>query len=287
MIKFNKISKSFKSDFWGKSNLILNDVSFEIESGNIIGFLGANGAGKTTTLKILMDFIKQDSGEVVFSKELGDKRTEINRSIGYLPEHPYFYPDLSGREFLKFLIELNDIKFESVLREVDEWTKKLKIDHALNRKIRSYSKGMLQRIGFVAAIIHKPKILILDEPLSGVDPVGRSILKQAMRDLNKEGTTIFFSSHIVADLEEVCNRVIILEKGVVIYSGDKVELLEKHSSGNYKVTYRQEDGLSITKTVLSKDKDQLILNLVNNSASIESLILETPSLEDVVYNLKK
>lgn len=286
MLEFNKISKSFKSDFWGKGTKVLDEVSFKISAGDIIGFLGANGAGKTTSLKILMDFIKHDSGEVIFADSLGNKRVEINKSIGYLPEHPYFYPDLTGMDFINFLLELNDVSPNSVSDQISLWTERLKIDHALNRKIRGYSKGMLQRLGFVAAILHKPKFLILDEPLSGVDPVGRTILKEAMRDLNKNGTTIFFSSHIVADLEEVCNKVIFLEKGKVLFSGEKDELLRANSSGNYKVTYLENGKLKI-REIIQSEKNDFLKHIIDNGGELIALQQIIPTLEEVVYKLKK
>lgn len=286
MLEFNKVSKSFKSDFWGKGTKVLDDVTFKITSGDIVGFLGANGAGKTTSLKILMNFIKQDSGEVNFSQSLGIKRSEINKSIGYLPEHPYFYPDLTGMDFICFLLELNNVAPKSVEEDIKNWTQRLKIDHALNRKIRGYSKGMLQRLGFVASILHRPKLLILDEPLSGVDPVGRAILKQAMRDLNKSGVTIFFSSHIVADLEEVCNKVVFLEKGKILFSGSKDELLQQNSSGKYKISYKENEN-SFIRELGPNEKDSFMTDLVNRGATINSLEPIIPTLEEVVYKLKK
>ncbi|MDD0854605.1 ABC transporter ATP-binding protein [Halobacteriovorax sp. GB3] len=286
MIHFNEVLKTFKSDFWSKEKVVLDKVSFEIPQGKVIGFLGANGAGKTTSIKILMDFIKPKSGTVVFSKELGNNDLEIKKNIGYLPEHPYFYPYLTGREFAKYLLELNGLKIGDYNDQLIRWTKKLLIDHALDQKIRSYSKGMLQRLGFVVAILHSPKFLVLDEPLSGVDPIGRSVMKDAIRELNAKGMTIFFSSHIVSDLEEVCSDVIFLERGKVLFNGSKDELLKKDTDLQYSVILREKDKL-IEKVFNEEDKNIFLKEAIKNNKAIERVEAIVPTLEEVVYKLKK
>jgi ABC-2 type transport system ATP-binding protein len=211
MITFNNITKSFKTDFWAKPFKALDCVSFTIREGELTGFLGANGAGKTTSIKIMMKFIWQNAGEVIYSNKLGINQMEIFSNLGFVPERPYFYPHLTGREFLSFAGELCKVTRNDLKTAIDKWGEQFQIAHAIDRKVRGYSKGMLQRLGIISSLIHNPKIIILDEPLSGLDPVGRKEIKDALLDLNKQGKTIFFSSHIVSDVEEISIKVLVVE----------------------------------------------------------------------------
>ena len=192
MIQFNNITKKFQNNFWDKEFTAVDNVSFGISSGDLVGFLGANGAGKTTLIKILMDFSRQTSGHIDFDKTMGQTSSEVKSGIGYLPERPYLYPHLTGREFLHYVGALNSIDAENLERLIIYWSEKMQIAHALEKSTKEYSKGMLQRLGFVSCLIHNPKLLILDEPLSGLDPMGRRDFKKIMVELNKNGVTIFF-----------------------------------------------------------------------------------------------
>lgn len=233
MITAQNIRKSFRGQsghFWEKEIEILKGVTFEIKENRIVGFLGANGAGKTTFLKILMGFISQTSGEITFSPILGQKPKEIKSQIGYLPERPYFHQNLTGHEFIHYMGELNGLNKRQIREAIEKWADVFKIRFALDREIKKYSKGMLQRLGFLISLIHDPKIVILDEPLSGLDPLGRKELKDVLKELKDLGKTIFFSSHIVSDVEEVCDDVIFLNDGKIEYSGSVEEKL-KDSGG--------------------------------------------------------
>ncbi len=166
MIEFNEITKIFKSDLLTQPFTALKDVSFKVADEKIVGFLGANGAGKTTSLKIAMDFIRPTSGTVTFSENLGSHKREILKNIGFLPERPYFYPHLKGREFCHFMGSLSGLSKNEINKQIEIWAPRFKIDFALDRETRTYSKGMLQRIGFLVTLLHDPKMVILDEPLS-------------------------------------------------------------------------------------------------------------------------
>lgn len=286
MIKFNQVYKDFKTDFWKSHSRVLDGISFSVREGKVTGFLGANGSGKTTCIKIMMDFIKKDSGEITFDAKLGSSKKEVMKSIGYLPEHPYFYPYLSGREFASYLMKLSNVEKKDYDTFLEDYAKRLKIADALDREIRGYSKGMLQRLGFLVSILHNPKVLILDEPLSGVDPIGRSIMKKMILELKDKGVTIFFSSHIVSDLEEVCDDVVILEKGKIVYSGDKIQLLKFSETGSYKIVYKLNEGI-VNKRVLEKEKNEFLNEVLKKGGDILSVELETPNLEDVVYKLRR
>lgn len=298
MIEFQKIKKSFKANFWSDPTEVLKDISFNINKGEMVGFLGANGAGKTTLIKIIMGFIKSDSGHVVFDKvTMGHTHKEQLSNIGYLPERPYFYPHLSGREFLNFLAELNKVSRALCEERIQIWAKRMKIDHALDRTINSYSKGMLQRLGFVSTLLHDPEFLILDEPLSGLDPVGRREFKDALLEINNLGKTVFFSSHIVGDVEELCSKVIVLEHGEIVYKGLIEELVRKHSLADYRVVIKcGADKISSGKhihdlgefavySIPEKEKAEFLNEVVDKNIDLVSMGQIQPSLEQIVYNI--
>lgn len=286
MIKFANISKRFQTNFWEKEFKALDDVSFEIHEGDLIGFLGANGAGKTTLIKCLMNFSKQDSGEIIFSSPLKNDPVAVRAQIGYLPERPYIYPYLTGREFLQYIGSLYNIPEKQLEESISYWSERLQIAFALDRKIKTYSKGMQQRVGFIASVINNPKFLVLDEPLSGLDPMGRRDFKQIFRELYASGTTIFFSSHVVADVEEICNKVVFLEKGKLVYEGSIEHLLKQQANLNYEVVYSLNDETQIVE-VGDLEKDQFLAKIMKDGGILKKLEKKTPSLEEIIYKIKK
>lgn len=301
MLKFIHISKVFKTDIIAQPFVALNDVSFEIPSGSMVGFLGANGAGKTTSLKIIMDFIRADMGSIEFSHELGSNKIEIFKNIGFLPERPYFYQNLTGHDFLNFMGSLSEMKRSEIMNSIFKWAPRFKIDHALSRPLKTYSKGMLQRIGFLATILHSPKFIILDEPLSGLDPIGRKELKDVIIEVHKEGHTVFFSSHIVSDIEEICDRVIFLKEGKLVYDGEVEKLLKAEKGLQFVVKFKASKDLVLSThhldhQFLSGDLNQVIVNedekarlikeLIERNLDITGIELLKPSLEEIFYNIK-
>lgn len=297
LILVDSITKKFQKDFWSTPFCALEGVSFSINEGEVIGFLGANGAGKTTTLKILFDFIKADQGQVHFSQKLGGSLNRALKHIGYLPERPYFYPHLTGEEFVLYMASLNDISKARAKELMAKWAKRFKIDHALGRMIRGYSKGMLQRIGFVSALVHEPKILILDEPLSGLDPVGRKEFKDVLRELKGEGKTLFFSSHIVSDIEEVCNKVVVLENGKLMYEGLIDTLIDVNANPQYEIKLgKVKEGFALEGLeCLDKDrsiyqingpKNDVLRKLLEQGVEIDFLTPFRPSLEEIIYKIR-
>lgn len=302
MLKFQNITKVFKSELLNQPFVALNDVSFEIPSGSMVGFLGANGAGKTTSIKIIMDFIRADQGTISYDSSLGSTKNEILKKIGFLPERPYFYSNLTGMEFLNFMGSLSELSKNDISLGIKKWAPRFKIEHALQRELKTYSKGMLQRIGFLATILHGPQFIILDEPLSGLDPIGRKELKDVMVEVHKEGKTVFFSSHIVPDIEEVCDRVIFLQEGKLVYDGSVSKLIGQHQDMIYVFKVRSAGELQIQTEssqiirfpdnlhaihVSESQKANLASELLSKGIDLVGMEPIKPSLEDIFYKTKE
>jgi len=226
-IIFKQINKSYQIGF-KKRKKVLYNLTLEIKKGEVFGFLGPNGAGKSTAIKILLNFIYPDSGEVRINGQTVNN-PNVRRYIGYLPENPYFYDYLTAEELLLFGIKTSNLsKNENISARIDKLLLKVGLAEVKKRPLRTYSKGMLQRVGLALAIIHEPEILILDEPLSGLDPIGRYEVIELILEFKKQGKTIFFSSHILTDIERVCDRIGILNQGKLVYTGLLQELLKDY-----------------------------------------------------------
>lgn len=224
-IKTEGLTKDYQVGFWQRKVRVLHDLNLEVLQGEIFGYLGPNGAGKTTTLKLLNGLVFPTSGRAwILGKELPD--VGIKAQIGFLPENPYFYDYLTGREFLVFYGRLFE-QSRKVLRErVQQLLRQVGLEGAADLQLRKYSKGMLQRIGLAQALINDPLLVILDEPMSGLDPIGRREVKDLILRLKEEGKTILFSSHIIPDVEMICDRVGILVGGRLVKVGRLEEMLQ-------------------------------------------------------------
>ncbi len=210
MIEIKKLTK-----IYGDKRAV-DSLSLVIPDNTVFGFLGANGAGKTTTIKMLVGLAFPDAGEILIDGN-DPKKTETREKIGFFPETPSFYEYLTGLEFLEFAVALSSREFSKI--HAEKLLKDMGIYEARYEYIRNYSKGMKQRLGFAQAIIHDPKYIFLDEPLDGLDPLGRKHLKNILKKLKGEGKTIFFSSHILFDAEELCDNIGIIHKGKLLYTG--------------------------------------------------------------------
>ena len=225
LIKVEGLSKSYPMGFWRRRTRVLTDLSFAVARNEIVGFLGPNGAGKTTTIKILNRLAFPDSGTVtVFGEEAG-RRPELRRRIGFMPEQPYFYEYLTGEEFLGLCGHLNGLPRAEIAKRSRRMLSRVGLEGAGGTAIRKYSKGMMQRLGLAQALLHEPELVILDEPMSGLDPVGRMEVRNLILELKASGKTVFFSSHIISDVEALCDRVIILLKGRKVAEGRVEELV--------------------------------------------------------------
>ncbi len=236
LLEVRDLRKSFRRHFWSEKTEVLKGVSFKVEPGKVTGFLGANGAGKTTTMKCLLGLIFPDSGEFSYFGS-SSLTSEVKSRIGFLPERPYFYSYLTGQEFLKFYgLISSKIKKNLLQDRIESLLKRVDLYHAKDLALRYYSKGMLQKIGFAQAMIHDPDLLILDEPMSGLDPDGRYYLSELIREASSEGRSVLLSSHLLHDTEQLCADLIILKDGVLFYQGATRALLSSLEP-NYQVAY--------------------------------------------------
>jgi ABC-2 type transport system ATP-binding protein len=226
----------------------LDGINFNIPMGSLTGFVGVNGAGKTTTIKTILQFIPKLSGEIYFfdNQELS---MQVRSKIGFLPERPYFYDFLTGKEFLLLHWTLHGkIKGKEFDSRCDEVLKLVDLARGKNLRLRQYSKGMLQRIGIAQSILHKPDFLIWDEPMSGLDPDGRFLVKQIMKTMHEQGTTIFFSSHLLQDMQELCDRLIIIDQGKILFN-DQIQLLMNAGSNQKELAWNRKGTGEQTETV--------------------------------------
>lgn len=230
VLHVSDLRKTFTRGFWRRKTEALRGISFEVQRGEIFGFLGPNGAGKTTTIKILMGLLFPTAGSAtVLGSPAGDPRAKAR--VGYLPENPYFYDYLSVRELLDMVGRLHGHDRSARRRRAGELIERVGLGHAADRSLRSYSKGMLQRAGLAQALMGDPELVVLDEPMSGLDPVGRKEVRDLVFELREAGTTVFFCTHILADASALCDRVGILVRGELRDVGSLGDLLSPDTHG--------------------------------------------------------
>jgi ABC-2 type transport system ATP-binding protein len=226
LISVDGLRKEFFQGFFMRRVVAVKSVSFEVQRGDIFGFLGPNGAGKTTTIKVLTGLIRASGGRAsLFGEPLPSTRARAR--IGFLPENPYVYPYLTPLEFVELCGRLSGLSRRAARDRTRIVLEQVGISYAADRQVGRLSKGMLQRTGLAAALVADPELLILDEPMSGLDPVGRKEVRDLIIEEQKRGRTIFFSTHILSDVEMICDRVTILRRGEVVVSGRLVDLLKR------------------------------------------------------------
>lgn len=228
VIEIENLTKDYETGFWKKRKVrALDGLNLQVEGGQIFGFLGGNGAGKTTTIKILMSLIFPTAGT---AKILGEdiSSVKMHSRIGYCPENPYFYDYLTARELMNYFGELFGFDAAKRKQKTERLLTKVGLEEKdWNKPLRKFSKGMLQRVGLAQSLINEPEIVFLDEPMSGLDPVGRREVRELIAELREKGTTVFMSTHILSDIEALCDNVAILRKGKMAAKGNLQELLVK------------------------------------------------------------
>jgi ABC-2 type transport system ATP-binding protein len=218
VVRIEDLVKDFRPGFGVRSVRVLHGISFSVREGEIFGFVGPNGAGKTTTLKILMGLIRATSGAASIL-DCDVRETAFRKHIGFLPENPYFYDHLTGREILTFYASLSGVAKPCRAERVTQLLEWVGLSQAVDARLRTYSKGMLQRVGIAQALVHDPSVVFLDEPMSGLDPIGRKEIRDLILRLRTEGKTVFMNTHILSDVEMVCDRVAIIVRGRIRYEG--------------------------------------------------------------------
>jgi ABC-2 type transport system ATP-binding protein len=227
-IYIRSLKKAFRTGLRRKRTVALHGLDLEVSPGEVFGFIGPNGAGKTTTIKILVGLLRADSGEAsLFGRPVTDIRSR--QRVSYLPELPDFYDYLTPGEFLRHCGALSGLEKSEIERRIPELLKQAGLDAGEKRQMRKFSKGMLQRVGLAQAILGDPDLYILDEPMGGLDPLGRRWVKETIADLGRRGKTVFFSSHVLAETEAVCDRVAFLHHGRLLAAGSLREVLEAHT----------------------------------------------------------
>jgi ABC-2 type transport system ATP-binding protein len=226
-IEIQGLEKTYSVGFWKKRpKCALKPLHLDVEDGEVFGFLGPNGAGKTTTLKLLMGLMYPTGGSArILGMEINDPR--MKAQIGFLPEQPYFYDYLTARELLDYYGRLSGVASKALPQRIAAVLDRVGLSDAANVQLRKFSKGMLQRAGIAQAILHDPKIVFLDEPMSGLDPMGRREVRDLMVQLKQDGKTVFFSTHILSDAEALCDRVAVLHKGELRGVGTVADLTAK------------------------------------------------------------
>ncbi len=294
-LEISELKKSFRSNFYFRKTEVLKGVDLEIEQGEIFGFLGPNGAGKTTTIKCILGLLKKDSGSIRIQEEDADL-LETRLKIGYLPEQPYFYEYLSARELLHFFGRLFKFFLSEIKDRADKLLQLVGLEKSADLSLRKFSKGMLQRAGIAQALINDPQFLILDEPFSGLDPIGRKEIRELILKLKAEGKTIFFSSHIIQDMELLCDRIAVLFGGKIQKQGRLSELLN-NSVQYYEVVCRNitevklksiyprytfQDNHYYLALDINEDLNNIVESIIHNDGKIIAVNPVKKKLEDIL-----
>lgn len=224
MLKINRVTKTYN-----KTKLAVDDISINIEPGQIVAFIGPNGAGKTTTLKMITGLLKPDAGSLAINgHDIVTDDIMAKKQFGFVSDDPNSFLKLKGLEFLNFIADMYDVPSEGRRELIMDYAKLLSMDEVLNQKISSYSHGMRQKIMVISALLNDPQLLILDEPLTGLDPQSSFLLKELMKKRAAEGKSVFFSTHVLEVAEKLCDQIIIINKGRIIYTGTLQALKDQH-----------------------------------------------------------
>ncbi len=296
-LEIKGLKKSFRSNFLFKKYTILKGIDLDVEKGEIYGFLGPNGAGKTTTIKCVMGLLTPDAGEILVDGQPARAKT-ARRRIGFLPENPYFYDYLTARELLGFSAALFNLPAAETKDRIAALIHRVGLSGHEDLKLRKFSKGMIQRLGLAQALVNDPDLLILDEPFSGLDPVGRKDLRTLILSLRDAGKTVFFSSHILQDMEMMVDRVGIILHGAMRRQGKLSELIA-HSTQYYEVvcdhigekelaaiqeSFTRRDGQFIITLASDADVNLVVESIIHNSGRIVAVTPVKMTLEDIFFS---
>lgn len=305
MLSINNVSKSYSG------HQALTDVSFEVPQGGIYGLLGPNGAGKTTLIRIINHITAPDSGEILFDGHPLTQKDVVN--IGYLPEERGLYKKMKVGEQAMFFARLKGMSKSDAQRELKKWFEKFEISDWWNKKVEELSKGMAQKVQFIVTVLHKPRLLIFDEPFSGFDPINANLLKNEMLALRDQGTTIIFSTHNMSSVETLCDNITLINKSHNILSGNVDEIRRKQGEGRFSLSFKgdparllsavESDILSHEVVIPEKTIDDGVTNVIlklkpevsfrdiisvtNNVVELEAFSRALPSMDEIFINAVK
>jgi len=275
-------------------NIAVNDVSFEVPRGSIFGLLGPNGAGKTSLIRIITTITRADSGAVYLDGELLNSRHP--EQIGYMPEERGLYRKMKVGEHLLYLARLKGLSAREARDSIDYWFQKFGITNWYDKKVEELSKGMQQKIQFIATVIHQPKLLILDEPFSGLDPINTNLIKDEIHELNRQGTSIIFSTHRMEQVEEICEYIVLINQGENVLEGRVSEVKERFKRNRFRLGYRGElpigfgtefnvverhDHHVTVQLIEGEDPNQLLRHLLREGIAIQSFNEILPTLNEI------
>ena len=285
IVEIDNLTKDYETGFWKKKKIrALDGVSLSVNGGQIFGFLGGNGAGKTTTIKILMGLLYPSEGS---AKVLGQSISDfsMHSRIGYCPENPYFYDYLTPLELLKYFGELFGMDAAGTKKRAEELLVKVGLDEKdWNKQLRKFSKGMLQRVGLAQSLINDPEIVFMDEPMSGLDPIGRREVRELIAELRTKGTTVFMSTHILSDVEALCDEVAILRKGKLAASGNLYDLLQKNDEHrSFEVTVNGVSAESLRSELASRND----IEIFGKATGVTITVLDENDIENVIHATRK
>jgi ABC-2 type transport system ATP-binding protein len=290
ILKIKEISKNFEQ------KIALDKINFEVEAGSIFGLLGPNGAGKTTLIRILTQIFKADSGQIWFNNR--PLVQEDVYQIGYMPEERGLYKKMQIGEQLIYLAQLKGLSYIEAKNRLKNWFEKFEIQDWWTKKVEELSKGMQQKVQFIATIVHQPKFLILDEPLSGLDPVNSELINQEILNLKKQGSTILFSTHRMEQVEEICGSIVLINQGKVVLDGNIKTVKEKFKENVFKVSFSGEvemskinvdsfdiinsqAGLMFVKSKNATSASEVLKYLLGQQIDITSFNEVLPSLNEI------
>lgn len=277
-IRIKNLTKDFSVGMTGVKLRAVDDLNLDVRDNEVFGLLGPNGSGKSTTIKIVLGLLEASAGEcTIYGKP--SRTVEARRSVGFLPEAPYFYRYLSGRELVRYYARLCGVGRSELDEAVDSVIDLVGMKEAAHRRVGTYSKGMLQRIGLAQAIVHDPQLVILDEPTAGVDPLGSAAIADIIRELKCRGKTILLSSHLLAQIEGLCDRIAILHRGKLVREGAIDELVTVEEADSYVVEGLSPEGRAAVQAAIAREGGRVV-RLEKPRLSLDALFLNEVQRRD-------